>query len=51
MELHEILKKIASDLGKKVLTDNNIVNIISDYDPSAFEPQSLKNILKIIYFQ
>lgn len=48
MELHEILKTISSELGKKVLADNNIVNIISDYDSSVFEPQSLKNILKVM---
>lgn len=48
MELHEVLRKIALELGDQALSDSNIVNVISDYDSSAFEPQSLKNILKLM---
>lgn len=48
MPLHEVLKKIAAELGEQSLTENNIVNVISDYDSSAFQPDSLKTILKVM---
>lgn len=48
MRLHEVLRKVAIDLGHQVLTENNIVNIVSDYDTSAFDPPSFKSIIKVM---
>ena len=48
MILPYVLKKIKEEHGINRLFDSSIVNIISDYDSRAFEPQSLKTILKSI---